>query len=130
MVECVVEILRLMILSGIMVLLAKRVSQFLTKLIITILRTLTTVSTVRTTVTTVTVTLSALRTLTTVATLWTLTALTTGGTLHVIGGLLNQHTVAQLVLTRLRVNLQKLHLNVVAFLDAGLFNRLQADARG
>ena len=79
------------------------------------LRALTTLATIRATLTTVTA-LSALR---------TLAALTTGGTLYVTFWLLNQHTVGELVLTRLRVNLKELNSNLVAFLKTCLFNSLK-----
>ena len=54
-------------------------------------------------------------------TLSTLRTLTACRTLLIAFGLLNEHTVRELVLTGLRVNLQQLHLDVVAFLDACLF---------
>ena len=88
---------------------------------LTTLRTLTTVTIA--TVATIRTTVTAL------STLRALTALTTftGRALHdVTLGLLNQHTVAEFVLTRLRVNLQQLHLDLVALLDAGFLNGLEA----
>lgn len=59
---------------------------------------------------------------TTLATLTTGTALT----LHVTLGLLHQHTVRELVLASLRIDLKELHLDVVALLDTSLLNGLQA----
>ena len=79
------------------------------------LRALTTLATIRTTLTTVTA-LSALR---------TLAALTTGGTLYVTFWLLNQHAVGELVLTRLRVNLKELHLDLVSLLDTCFLDSLE-----
>jgi hypothetical protein len=76
--------------------------------------TTTTVATIWTTVTTLAITL------------WALTTLTTGRTLNIIGRLLNQYTMRELVLTCLRINLQELNLNVVALLDTSLFNGLKA----
>jgi hypothetical protein len=73
-IQCVAEVLWLLVLSGVAI-----------SLTLLLLRTGTTV----TTLTTVT----ALTTLTTVTTLATLTALTTGWTLYVVSGLLNQHAV-------------------------------------
>ena len=86
--------------------------------------TIATVATIRTTVTT----LSALTTLRTFTALRALTALTTftGWTLHVTLGLIDQHTVRELVLTRLRVDLQELHLDLVTFLDTSLLDSLKA----
>ena len=89
---------------------------------------LTTVATI-TTVTTVTTVATIRTTLTTVATLTTLralTALTTGRTLNVVGRLLDQHTVRELVLTSLRIDLKQLHLDLVALLDTSILNRLEA----
>ena len=60
----------------------------------------------------------ALGTRTTLTTVWALTALTTCRTLLITLGLLNQHTVAELELTGLRVNLKQLHLNLVAFFQS------------
>ena len=85
-------------------------------------------------------TLTALSTVTTVSALWTLTAVTalsalwtltafttfTCGTLHIALGLLNQHTVTQLVLAGLRVNLQQFYLNLVTLFDTCLLDGLQA----
>ena len=87
---------------------------------LTTLRTLTTVTiatvaTIRTTLTAI----STLRALTTLATV-------TGRTFHVTLGFLDQHTVAEFVFTRLRVNLQQLHLDLVTLLDAGFLNGLEA----
>ena len=79
------------------------------------LRALTMLATIRATLTTVTA-LSALR---------TLAALTTGGTLYVTFWLLNQHAVGELVLTRLRVNLKELHLDLVALLDTSFLDSLE-----
>ena len=78
---------------------------------------ITTVTTIRATVTTVTITL---RTLTTLATL------TTSRTLYIVGGLLDQHTVRELVLAGLRINLKELHLDLVTFLDTSLLDSLKA----
>ena len=89
---------------------------------------LTTVATI-TTVTTVTTVATIRTTLTTVATLTTLralTALTTGRTLYVVGRLLDQHTVRELVLTSLRIDLKQLHLDLVALLDTSILNGLEA----
>ena len=62
---------------------------------------LTTVATITaiTTVTTLRTTITTLTTIATLATLRALTALTTGRTLYVVGRLLDQHTVRELVLT-------------------------------
>ena len=57
----------------------------------------------------------------TLTTLWTWTTLT----LLIALWLLHQHTVRKLVLTSLRINLHQLHLDLVAFLDASLFNCLK-----
>ena len=79
--------------------------------------------------------LTAVATVTTLATLWTvatlttvgvLTALPTGRTLDITLGLLNKHTMRELVLTCLRVNLKEFHLNVVTLLDTSLFDGLKA----
>ena len=89
---------------------------------------LTTVATI-TTVTTVTTVATIRATLTTVATLTTLralTALTTGRTLYVVGRLLDQHTMRELVLTCLRIDLKQLHLDLVALLDTSVLNSLEA----
>ena len=76
---------------------------------------LTTIATIGTTVSAVT----TLRTLTALATF-------TGRTLNVTFGLLDQYTVRELVLTRLRVDLQQFHLDLVAFLDTSLLDGLKA----
>jgi hypothetical protein len=81
--------------------------------------------TLRTRAATVATVGSVLTGLTAVATLWTLRALTTGRTLHVALGLWNEHTVRQLVLACLGVNLKQLHGELVALLDASLLNGLQ-----
>ena len=87
--------------------------------------TISTISTV-TAVTAVAVALATLwTTVTTFSALRTITTFAAGWTLHVALGLLNEHTMTQLVLTSLRVNFKELYLNVVAFLDASLFNSLQ-----
>ena len=80
-----------------------------------------------TTVTTL-ATFTALTAVATLTTLRTVTALTTftGGTLHITLGLLDQHTVRELVLTRLRIDLKQLHLNLVTLLDASLLDGLEA----
>ena len=66
-------------------------------------------------------TLTARTTLTAVATLATRTALT----LYISLRLLEKHAVRELVLASLRVDLHELHLDLVAFLDASLFNCLK-----
>jgi hypothetical protein len=81
--------------------------------------------TLRTRAATVATVGSVLTGLTAVATLWTLRALTTGRTLHVALGLWNEHTVRQLVLACLGVNLKQLHGELVALLDASLLNGLK-----
>ena len=63
-------------------------------------------------ITTAATTLTALRTWTTL-------------TLNITLWLLHQHTVRELVLASLRINLHQLHLDLVAFLDASLFNCLK-----
>ena len=70
--------------------------------------------------------LSALRTGTTLTTLGTLTTLTACGTLLIVGRLLDEYTVRELVLACLRVNLKQLNLYLVAFLDTSRFNWLKA----
>ena len=57
----------------------------------------------------------------TLNTLWTWTTLTLNITLW----LFHQHTVRELVLASLRINLHQLHLDLVTFLDASLFNCLK-----
>jgi hypothetical protein len=69
-------------------------------------------------------TLATLRTGTALATLRTLATLTAGRTLHIALWLRNEHTVRELVLARLRINLKELHGDLVALLDASLFNSL------
>ena len=86
---------------------------------------LTTVTTI-TAITTVTTIRATITTVATLATLWTLTALTTGRTLYVVGRFLDQHTVRELVLTCLRIDLKQLHLDLVALLDTSILNRLEA----
>lgn len=86
----------------------------------TTLRTGTTLATLRTLTT-----LRTILTRTTLATLRTLATLTTCGTLYVALGLRDEHTVRELVLAGLRVNLKQLHGNLVAFLDAGFLDGLQ-----
>jgi hypothetical protein len=54
---------------------------------------------------------------------WTTLALRT---LNIIGWLLNQHTVRELELAGLLVDVNQLHVYRVAFLDAGFLNGLQA----
>ena len=81
---------------------------------------ITTVTTIRATVTAVTITLWALTALA------TLTTLTTSRTLYIVGGLLDQHTVRELVLAGLRINLKELHLDLVTFLDTSLLDSLKA----
>src|SRR5574344_736440 len=76
------------------------------------------------------------RTWTMFAAFATLTALTTVApttvgafatfALYVVCGLLDEHTVGELVFAGLGVNLQKFHLNVVTFLDASLLDGLKA----
>ena len=66
-------------------------------------------------------TLAALRTWTTLTALRTWTTLT----LYITLWLLHQYTMRELVLTSLRINLHQLHLDLVAFLDASLFNCLK-----
>ena len=63
---------------------------------------------------------------TTIATLSTLRTLTTGRTLYIISGLLNQYTMRELILTCLRINLKELHLDLVTFLDTCLLDSLKA----
>jgi hypothetical protein len=75
--------------------------------------TTTTVATIWTTVTTLAITL------------WALTTLTTGRTLNIIGRLLNQYTMRELVLTSLRIDLEQLNLDVVALLDTSLLDCLK-----
>ena len=89
---------------------------------------LTTVATITaiTTVTTLRTTITTLTTIATLATLRTLAALTTGRTLYVVGRLLDQHTVRELVLTCLRIDLKQLHLDLVALLDTSILNGLEA----
>jgi hypothetical protein len=89
---------------------------------------LTTIATITaiTTVTTLRTTITTLTTIATLATLRALTALTTGRTLNVVGRLLDQHTVRELVLTSLRIDLKQLHLDLVALLDTSILNRLEA----
>jgi hypothetical protein len=91
-------------------------------LMLLMLRTGTTVAMTVTTVTAIT----TLATVATLTTLGALTALTTGRTLHIVGGLLNQHTMRELVLTSLRIDLEELHLDMVALLDASLLDGLEA----
>ena len=79
---------------------------------LTTIATITTISTIRTTVTTLT-------------TLRALTTLTACGTLYIVGRLLNQNTMRQLVLACLRINFQQLHLNLVTFLDTSILNGLK-----
>ena len=69
--------------------------------------------------------LATLRTRTTLAALRTLATLTAGRTLHVALGLVDEHTMRELVFTGLRVNLKELHADLVAFLDASLLDGLQ-----
>ena len=64
------------------------------------------------TILTTTATLTALRTWTTL-------------TLYITLWLLHQHTMRKFVLASLRINLHQLHLDLVAFLDASLFNCLK-----
>ena len=91
---------------------------------LTTLRPLTALTTV-TTVTAIT-TLTTVTAFSTLRALTALSALATGGTLHVTLGLLNQHTVRELVLTSLRVDLQQFHLDLVTLLDTSLLNGLKA----
>ena len=86
---------------------------------------LTTVATL-TTITTVTTIRTTVATIATLTTLWALTALATGRTLNVVGWLLDQHTMRELVLTCLRIDLKQLHLDLVALLDASILNGLEA----
>ncbi len=88
---------------------------------LTTLRTLTTVA-----IATITTIGTAVTTITTIATLTTLRALTTGRTLYIVSGLLDQYTVRELVLTSLRIDLQQLHLDLVTLLDASLLDSLEA----
>ena len=76
-------------------------------------------------------TLWARAALLTLTTLWTLSALTTlwaraAFTLLVSLWLLDEHSVRELVLASLLVDVDKLHLNLVTLLDACLFNSLKA----
>ena len=66
-------------------------------------------------------TLTTLTTRTTIATFATWTTLT----LYVTLGFREQNAVRELVLTSLRVDLHELHLDLVAFLDASLFDCLK-----
>ena len=66
-------------------------------------------------------TLTTRTTLTAVATLATRTAFT----LYISLRLLEKHAVRELVLASLRVDLHELHLDLVTFLDASLFNCLK-----
>jgi hypothetical protein len=89
-----------------------------------ILRTRTTLSTVAMTLTTVTTigttvaTISALRTLTTLT--------TTLLRLYIALGLLDEHTMREFVLARLRIDLKEFHLNMVTLLDTSLLDSLEA----
>lgn len=65
---------------------------------------------------TVLATRTALATLTTTRTAWALS---------VALWLLFEHAVRQLVLTRLRINLQELHLDMVTLVDTSLLNSLE-----
>ena len=85
---------------------------------------LTTVATL-TTITTVTTIRTTVATIATLTTLWALTALTTGRTLNVVGWLLDQYTMRELVLTCLRIDLEQLHLDLVALLDTSLLDCLK-----
>jgi hypothetical protein len=114
-IECITEILRLLVLCGITI--------NLTLLLLGTGAMLTTLWT-RTTLAAVTA-LTSFTTVTTLATLWTLTALTTGRSLYVVSRFLNQYTMRELVLTCLRINLKELHLNVVTLLDTSLLNGLK-----
>jgi hypothetical protein len=81
----------------------------------------------------VVVTLRTGTALTTVATLRTLTTLATLGavatrttlTLHITLGFGDEHTVRELILASLRVNLQELHGNLVALLQTSFLDSLQ-----
>ena len=86
---------------------------------------LTTVATIST-ITTVTTIRATITTITTLATLRALTTLTTGRTLYVVGRLLDQYTMRELVLTRLRIDLEQLHLDLVALFDTSILNGLEA----
>ena len=90
----------------------------------TMLATVATVTTVAA-VATVGAAVIAVTSLTTLATLRALTALATGWALDVVGGFLDEYTMRELVLAGLRVDLQKLHLDVVALLDASLLDGLE-----
>ena len=74
-----------------------------------------------TTLTTVVATLATWTTLTTIATLTTWATLT----LDIALGLVDEHTVRELVLTSLRINLEQFDLDLVTFLDASLLDRLE-----
>ena len=65
--------------------------------------------------------MTIITTTTTLTALWTWTTLT----LYVTLRLLHQHTMRELVLASLRINLHQLHLDLVTFLDASLFNCLK-----
>ena len=67
-------------------------------------------------------------TLTSATVIATGTAVATGTalTLYIALGLLHEHAVRELVLTRLRIDLEELHLDVVTLLDASLLNGLEA----
>jgi hypothetical protein len=82
-IQCIAEILWLLILSGVAI-----------GFTLLLLRTRTTLTTVMTLTTLgALTTLATLRTRTTLTTLGAFTALTTGRTLHIVGWLLNQHAV-------------------------------------
>ena len=65
--------------------------------------------------------MTVITTTATLTTLWTWTTLT----LYITLWLLHQHTVRELVLASLRINLHQLHLDLVAFLDTSFLNCLK-----
>ena len=71
-----------------------------------------------------TLTAIATGTLTTLTSVATLRTLRTGGTLLVTLGLRDQHTVRELELTGLRVDVEQFHGDLVALFQTSLLNRL------
>jgi hypothetical protein len=79
---------------------------------------------------TLAVTLRTRTTLSAITTLRTRTAFSTLGTrttltLNISLGLRDEYTMREFVLTSLGINLQKLHIDLVAFLQTSLFDSLQ-----
>ena len=95
------------------------------ELVAEILRSLSIVVVLEATGTTLATVVAAFATGTTLTTIATLTTRTTL-TLDIALRLVDEHTVRELVLTGLRIDLEQLHLDLVTFLDASLLDRLEA----